>query len=76
LAYKDTFCCSEGWTFTNDFVDIFENFSFSCISKWKPKDDLDFNSLNTEKPNVDEREFTMGFYMHIIDVLNIFKGIP
>jgi hypothetical protein len=28
-----------------------------------------------EKPNVDERELTMGFYMHTIDALNIFKGV-
>jgi hypothetical protein len=35
----------------------------------------DFNSSKMEKPNVDEREFTMGFYMHTIDVLSIFKGV-
>jgi hypothetical protein len=28
-----------------------------------------------EKPNVGERELTMGFYMHTIDVLNIFKRV-
>jgi hypothetical protein len=35
----------------------------------------DFNSSNMEKPNVDEKELTIGFYMHTIDVLNIFKGV-
>jgi hypothetical protein len=35
----------------------------------------EFNSSSMEKPNVDEREFTMGFYMHTIDVLSIFKGV-
>jgi len=75
-VYKDTFCCSEGWTSTNDFVDILKISHFHAFQNGGPRMIWNFNSLNMEKPNVDEREFTMGFYMHTIDVLNIFKGIP
>jgi hypothetical protein len=50
-------------------------FHFHAFQNGGPRMIWDFNSLNMEKPNVNEREFTMGFYMHTIDVLNIFKGI-
>jgi hypothetical protein len=54
----------------------FLNFSHShAFQNGGPKMIWDFNSSNMEKPNVDERELTMGFYMHTIDVLNIFKGV-
>ncbi len=54
----------------------FLNFSHShAFQNGCPKMILDFNSSNMEKPNVGERELTMGFYMHTIDVLNIFKRV-
>jgi hypothetical protein len=48
---------------------------FHAFQNGGPRMIWDCNSSNMEKPNVDERELTMGFYMHTIDALNIFKGV-
>jgi len=48
---------------------------FHAFQNGSPRMIWDFNSLNMGKLNVDEKEFTIEFYMHTIDVLNIFKGI-